>query len=127
MLKLPETPLSASESVAVRTRRSIPLPAEASSGNSSGGQSLQIGSLTSKVEPTYPKEALDQRIEGTVRLHARISAVGAVEGVDVIAGPPSLAAAASNAVRTWRYAPTLYDSEPIETEDDIVVVFRLPH
>jgi hypothetical protein len=50
-----------------------------------------------------------------------------VRQVDVLEGPSALASAASNAVRAWRYAPSVYDGQPIATEEDITVVFRLPH
>lgn len=88
---------------------------------------MQIGALVSKMEPAYPQDARDLNIEGTVRLHAWIAEDGNVRQVDVLEGPSALAAAASNAVRAWRYAPTLYDGQPIATEEDIIVVFRLPH
>jgi TonB family protein len=127
MLNLPENPVSASASVAVRTRRSIPLPPETHTTNSQSGQNLQIGALISKTEPAYPQGARDQKIEGTVRLHAWIGEDGNVRQVEVLEGPSTLSAAASNAVHAWRYAPTLYDGQPIATEEDIIVVFRLPH
>jgi TonB family protein len=127
MVNLPEGPVSASASVAIRTRRSIPLPSESHAANSQAGQNLLIGALISKTEPAYPQEAQDQKIEGAVRLHAWIGEDGDVRQVEVLGGPPALATAASLAVRRWRYAPTLYDGQPIETEEEVVVVFRLPH
>lgn len=127
MLNLPESAVSASASIAVRARRSIPLPVETHAANSQTGQNLQIGALISKTEPAYPPDAQNQKIEGTVHLHASIGEDGNVQQVDVLGGPPALAAAASNAVRSWRYAPTLYDGQPLETEEDVIVVFRLPH
>ena len=127
MLNLPESPVSALPSVAVRTRRSIPLPSETHTANSQRGQNLQIGALISRREPAYPQDARDQKIEGTVRLHAWISEDGSVRQVNILDGPSALAAAASDAVRGWSYAPTLYDGQPIETEEEVVIVFRLPH
>jgi TonB family protein len=127
MLNLWEIPVSASASVAVRTRRSVPLPSETRTVDSHGGQSLQIGASTSKKGPAYPQDALDQKIEVTVRLDAWIAKDGNVREVNVLGGSPALAAAATEAVRSWRYAPTLDDGQPIETEEDVVVVFRLPH
>jgi hypothetical protein len=29
-------------------------------------------------------------------------------------------------VRNWRYAPTLLNGKPIETQEEITIVFRLP-
>jgi hypothetical protein len=30
------------------------------------------------------------------------------------------------AVRNWRYNPTLLNGKPIETQEEVTVVFRLP-
>lgn len=49
--------------------------------------------------PTYPTEALAQRLQGDVRL--RVADAGRV--VDVVSGPDVLVKAAVENVRTWRY------------------------
>ena len=103
---------------------SMRVPPELKSHPSRPGTSLQMGQLASRVELAYPPEAVRQRIEGTVKLHAIIGRDGAVESV-VATGPPLLGEAASSAVRQWRYKPTILGGQPIEAEEDIVVVFRL--
>jgi len=92
--------------------------------NSVGG--LQRGVLLHRVEPEYPEIARDQRVSGTVVLNAHLGADGLVRSVSVISGPKLLIAPAENAVRQWRYAPTMLDSKPIETDVQISLVFRLP-
>jgi protein TonB len=89
------------------------------------GASLQIGGLISRVDPTYPEEAERQHIEGTVKLHAIIGTDGAIRSIEVVSGPPLLAQAAARAVQQWRYKQTSLGGRPIETEEDIVAVFRL--
>jgi hypothetical protein len=42
-----------------------------------------------------------------------------------MSGPPLLVPAAVSAVRQWRYQPTLLSYQPIETAQDITIVFRL--
>jgi hypothetical protein len=42
-----------------------------------------------------------------------------------MSGPALLAKAATSAVREWRYSQTLLGGQPVETEQDIVVKFRL--
>lgn len=123
VLNLPDTPVSATNSVAVSSRLYIPLPEV--SGTSRGGN-IQIGRLEHKSDILYPQEAAEQRVEGIVKLHIVIGPDGAVRDVTVLNGDSTLAAAASEAIREWRYTPTLLDGQPIETEADVTVTFRLP-
>jgi len=87
---------------------------------------LKRGALLHRVEPEYPELARDQSVSGTVVLNAHIGADGAVRSVSVISGPKLLVGAAENSVRQWRYAPTLLDGKPIETDVQISLVFNLP-
>ncbi|MGH9717899.1 MAG: TonB family protein [Candidatus Acidiferrales bacterium] len=88
---------------------------------------LKRGALLHRVEPDYPEIARDDRVSGTVILNAKVGVDGAVRSVDVISGPKLLTLAAENAVRHWRYAPTLLDGKAIETEVRISLVFHLPN
>lgn len=126
VLTMPDTPVSASDSVAVSSRLYIPVPAaEATSGSQQRAGNVQIGRLESRVEIIYPTEAQEQRLEGIVKLHVTIGTDGAISSASSI-GDTALASAALDAVRQWRYKPTTMDGHPIETEADITVVFRLP-
>jgi len=87
---------------------------------------LQIGPVVSRVEPLYPLEAVHEHMEGTVKLHVIIGLSGAVDRVELKNGPILLANAARVAVQQWRYRPTLLRGVPVESEEDITVVFRLP-
>jgi TonB family protein len=87
--------------------------------------SLQLGHLLSRVEPIYPEEAKQQGIQGTVKLHAIIGRQGSVENLESVDGSPVLLAAATNAVRQWRYTETLLAGQSVETEEDIAITFRL--
>jgi TonB family protein len=89
------------------------------------GARLQIGQVISKIDPIYPEDARRQRIEGTVKLHANIGRDGFVQGIEGISGPPLLVPAALMAIRQWRYQPTLLGDQPIETGQDVTIVFRL--
>lgn len=83
--------------------------------------------LIYRVEPVYPRDAQQQRIEGTVKIHQRIGADGSVRSVKLLSGPPPLVSAAMDAAQHWRYLPALLNGQPIETEQDIEIDFRLPH
>jgi TonB family protein len=110
-------------SVSFNTYPSIRVPPELKS--QASGARLQIGSLISRVDPIYPEDSELQRIEGTVKLHAIIGRDGAVQSAEVISGPPLLVPAAVSAIRQWRYKPTLLGDQPIETGEDITIVFQL--
>jgi periplasmic protein TonB len=81
--------------------------------------------LLSRIEPRYPPLALQTRQEGTVVLHAIISRDGRINAVEVVSGSPLFLQAALDAVRQWRYRPTLLNGEPVEVETTITVMFRL--
>jgi TonB family protein len=88
-------------------------------------EGVQEAQLISRVEPQYPIIAKQTRTEGTVRLRAIISGDGRITSLDVISGHPFLVKAALDAVRQWRYRPTLLNGEPVEVETSITVIFRL--
>jgi TonB family protein len=124
-LTLPEEAVSSSSSIAVSSRRSVPMPPGVNPETQSPKQ-VQAGRLLKRVDPSYPTEAMQQRIEGTVQLHAVIGDDGRVLSLEPVSGPPLLVAAAEIAVRQWRYGPTLFDGHRTEVHDDVRIVFRLP-
>jgi outer membrane biosynthesis protein TonB len=126
-LGLPEHSVSASGLVAVSAQRSFQEPADAVRANSQSEKNLQVGKLANLVDPPYPAEAEQKHIEGTVKLHATIGVDGSVKDLRALSGPAPLIPASLIAVREWRYDPTLLNGRPIETQEDISVVFRLPN
>ncbi len=75
--------------------------------------------------PIYPPLALATRAEGRVLVECVIGVDGRVTDVRVVQGHPLLAEAAANAVRQWRYAPTLLNGEPVAVIMTVTVDFRL--
>jgi periplasmic protein TonB len=86
---------------------------------------LQAALLISQPIPEYPPLARQARIEGDVVLHAIISKDGRVEQLSVISGQVLLVQAALDAVRQWRYQPTLLNNVPVEVDTTITVSFTL--
>ena len=125
----PEPAMSTTGSVEVISNPypSLRVPPGMMSQASRRGRNLQIGPVVSRVEPTYPPEALRQRMEGTIKLHVVIGRDGTVNRVELVSGPLLLADAARGAVQQWRYRPTLVGGQPVESEEDITMVFRLTH
>jgi len=126
-VKQPDAPTNVTWSVAVSTDPypSIRIPSDISSQKVTGGKSLQIGRVVSRVEPIYPEDAKRQGIEGTVKLHIVVGRDGNVLSAAPTSGPALLTNAATSAIREWRYAQTLLGGQPVETEQDVVIKFRL--
>ncbi len=87
---------------------------------------LVVGRRLKHVDPSYPLDAIQQRIEGTVQLHAVIGEDGKILILEPVSGPTLLVEAAVTSVRQWRYGPTLLDGHRIQIQEDIRLVFRLP-
>jgi TonB family protein len=120
-VNLPAEAISASPAIAISARRTLQISPSAS-GRS---ERVVIGRLKSHSDPFYPVEARKQRIEGSVELQARVGRTGQIIGVAPVSGPGLLASAAASAVREWRYEPTFIDGDPVETQANITIVFRL--
>ena len=75
--------------------------------------------------PEYPPLAKMARIQGTVRLEAVIAKDGTIQDLKVLSGHPLLVKAALDAVKQWRYQPTLLNGEPVEVVTEIDVNFTL--
>lgn len=89
-----------------------------------GGNVLH-GKLIYGPKPPYPPLALRSRIEGQVQFSAVIARDGTVQSLTVVSGHPLFIQAALEAVRHWRYAPTLLNGEPVEVISSIIVEFTL--
>jgi len=77
------------------------------------------------VAPIYPPIALAARREGVVILEAVIGEEGSVRDVKVLRSVPLLDQAAIDAVRQWRFTPTLLSGEPVPVVMTVTVAFRL--
>ena len=89
------------------------------------GGDVQEGKAIHRPSPVYPPLARQARIQGTVVLEAIITKSGTIESLKVVEGHPMLVSAALEAVRQWRYRPTLLNGEPVEVATTIDVSFTL--
>jgi protein TonB len=89
------------------------------------GGNVQAAKIINRPTPVYPPLARQTRISGTVRLHAIIGKDGTVQQLEVLSGHPLLQQAAMDAVRQWRYQPTLLNGEPVDVDTTIDVIFSL--
>jgi protein TonB len=81
--------------------------------------------LINQTKPVYPALARQARIQGNVVLHAIIDKDGNVAQLEVISGHPLLVQAALDAVKQWRYKPTLLNNDPVEVDTTITVTFTM--
>ena len=77
------------------------------------------------VAPTYPASAQAARVAGTVILEALIAEDGSVREVKVLKSLPLLDASAVDAVRQWRFTPTLLNGVPVQVIMSVTVTFTL--
>jgi len=77
------------------------------------------------VAPIYPAIAQAARVSGVVILEALIAEDGSVRDVKVLRSVPLLDASASDAVRQWRFTPTLLNGVPVQVIMTVTVRFSL--
>jgi TonB family protein len=87
---------------------------------------VQAAKIAKMVRPTYPAEAKEARIQGTVRLRAVIGKDGSVMGLTLLMSPAAdLARSAMDAVNQWQYTPTLLNGQPVEIQTEVDVNYTL--
>ena len=87
--------------------------------------SVQSANLIYQVKPAYPPIARQTRTQGVVVLEAVIDRDGSIQSLRVVSGHPLLTQAALDAVKQWKYRPTLLNGEPIEVITTVTVTFTL--
>jgi TonB family protein len=77
------------------------------------------------VEPIYPSVARAARLQGRAALTCTLATDGSVSEINVDEGSEVFVPAAVEAVRAWRYQPTLLNGVPVAVRLTVVVSFRL--
>ena len=89
------------------------------------GGNLQPPQKTVHVAPIYPAIARQSRVRGVVILEALIGEDGTVRDLRVLRSVALLDEAAVEAVRQWRFTPTLLNGEPVPVVMTVTVAFEL--
>jgi len=119
--KIQETVNVAAEGVASPATAAMPAPKPVRVGGS-----VAQSNLVTKVQPLYPKAAKAAGVQGTVLLEMVVSKEGEPLDLRVLDSPSDdLTQSALEAVRQWRYKPTLLNGEPVEIVTDVVVNYTL--
>ncbi len=124
LIELPEEKVIDTAAVVIHSHQIVFVPAEPGPESSHKLEKLQIGDRTIKLAPTYPPQAVQKGMGGTVHLRAIVGKDGSVQDVRPINGPILLIPAAVEAIRQWQYQPTLLDQQPIEMQEDFTIEFR---
>jgi periplasmic protein TonB len=77
------------------------------------------------VAPVYPEMARMARVQGVVIIEAVISTTGDVVEARVLRSQPMLDQAAIDAVRQWKYTPSLLNGVPVPVIMTVTVTFTL--
>ncbi len=81
--------------------------------------------LTHRVEPVYPALARQIGRSGRVELRAIIGTDGTVQSLEAVGGDPMFYQSAMEAVRQWRYTPTLLNGQQVQVDTYITVIYHL--
>ncbi|MGA9630514.1 MAG: energy transducer TonB [Candidatus Acidiferrales bacterium] len=87
------------------------------------GSTVEQAKLIRREEPVYPELAQYKGLQGTVVLHAIIAKDGSVQNLYLDQGQCLLTQSAVNAIKKWRYSPTILNGEPVAVDTTIAVVF----
>lgn len=115
------------ETISVRASRVSGTPASAGPVRIRVGGNVRVPLKTLDVKPVYPASMRAAGREGQVKIEAVIGGDGTVSAVRVLSGQvhPDFAIAAADAVRQWRFTPTLLNGQPVEVVMTVTVKFSL--
>jgi protein TonB len=88
---------------------------------------LDPAMLIHRVEPVYPPLARQTHREGRVELRAIIGIDGTIQSLQIVASDPLFDLSAREAVRQWRYRPTILNGQPVEIDTYITVIYTTQH
>src|ERR1700674_334497 len=116
--------VNSKKDAAAATPSDAPLPGENSAIilSSKGAEKR----LAHSIPPKYPVEARSGAAQGTVVLKAVVDETGKVEGLRLVEGNATLATAAIQAVKQWRYRPYLRDGKAQAFQTVVIVDFQRP-
>jgi protein TonB len=89
------------------------------------GGAIKAPTRIKSVNPVYPPIAQSAHIQGIVIIEATIGIGGDVQDAKILRSIPLLDAAAIDAVKQWRFSPTLLNGQPVPVIMTVTVNFTL--
>jgi TonB family protein len=89
------------------------------------GGSIAPPRVLEQTRPEYMQEAMAARVEGTVTLEVLVDEQGRVADARAIKSIPLLDRSALDAVRQWRFTPTMVGGEPVPVLLQVEMQFTL--
>ena len=91
------------------------------------GGNIRVPQKEVDVRPVYPATMREAGREGVVPIEAIIGVDGTVTSLRVLSAQvhPDFAIAASDAVRQWKFSPTLLNGQPVEVSMRVSITFSL--
>jgi protein TonB len=87
------------------------------------GQGVKAPRLILGPQPVYPVLARQAKISGAVVIDAVIDTQGNIVEMRTVSGHPILALAAMEALRHWKYEPTILGGEAFPVELLVTITF----
>jgi periplasmic protein TonB len=88
------------------------------------GGNIKEPRLISSVLPVYPIGAIQAGVQGDVVIQTTIDKDGKVVEMHVVSGPTMLRQAALDALRRWKYEPSMLDGQPVAVQMLVMIKFR---
>lgn len=80
--------------------------------------------MISSVLPVYPSIARQAGQEGNVVIETVVDKTGNVASMKVVSGPPMLRQAALDALRQWKYEPSMLNGQPVSVQMIVTIQFH---
>lgn len=125
-VSFPNKTIAATSSLAMTAQLSVLVFPEPGPPVAHKSARLEAGELVSFGWPRYPRPSDRYGLAETIRIRATIGQLGRVQDVKFLGGSASLLPATMEAIRMWRYTPTLLDKRPVQAQQDITIEFRPP-
>ncbi|HKD52524.1 MAG TPA: energy transducer TonB [Candidatus Acidoferrum sp.] len=123
-VSFPEKTIAATSSLAMTSQLSVFVSGAPGPALAYRSARLEAGDLVSFGWPRYRRPADGYGFAETIRVRATIGQLGQVQEVKFLSGSTALLPATTEAIRQWRYAPTLLDKRPVQAQQDITIEFR---
>ena len=125
-VSFPNKTIAATSSLAMTSQLSVLVFPEPGTTAAHKPVRLEAGEVVSYVWPRYSEPRGRYGLAETIRVRATVGPLGQVQEVKFLGGSASLLPATTEAVRQWRYRPTLLDKRPMQAQQDITIEFRPP-